>query len=785
MTIQEVVSKLQSEKLRNLPSRFPCRAIMVKTIEQYCELLSELKKISDIRVVKSNEIFSSADVLPEYSNLIAPAYQNEWVILTGVGEYLRLFSRKEAVDNRFLTLWSHQAPASSLGRIIIPLWGCEAQWFDPALNLNNDPRRPDDFYNCMEEGPQKQEMDLLVLSGMFEHHISDFQQGDGTLCTGLQEWFEYWENPLPTNTRFVLLTRRFKSITPVSGEMNIHVVNDTLTFIQENMPGGKCLTKDNCSEEMQTILFAYALQGTSLDDSLLKILNVSSFSGVDIMGKWNALPLSHKRFVKLWLQIHPGDSYLSYCFSSANSVVDVPTRILHEIFAKRVDKPDWVKEFKKLISVMMIKPDPAYFEAVDAIPEFEKRLDYITSAMREERIYLLKMVGQWMRKDAEQASKSKKMKEAYPALAAYLSHDLDALQNETGSYLSRYKAHKLENSLPSDEELYFGGVDAAAFAYRYALLSEYEDGETIILWVDALGAEWLSLLCWSIANNCDATITKAALAQATLPTETEFNNQWDSMTLPNKKLNKLDKLAHRGVVDEPDYYACIEEQMNFVMGISDTVSSLLKNYHRVVVTGDHGTSRLAARFFHTRDGIEAPQGALVYSYGRYCELPKSAALSLPNLEIVKGSQEKRFAVFRNYDHFKQSGFAAGAEDDRAIYGEVHGGATPEEMLVPVVVVEGNEDTRISASWEKQTVKISMRKAKLIVSFSKPIKTLAVKMAGVSGTTAKDDVGKTWSIVFSGVKAGTYTVEMNADGRIVSLPDITLLSALGSGDGDLP
>ena len=90
MIIKEVVSILQKEKLNNLPSRFPCRAIMVNTVEQYCQLLSELKKISDIRVIKTNEIFSSADVLPKYSNLSAATYRDEWVILTGVREDLLL-----------------------------------------------------------------------------------------------------------------------------------------------------------------------------------------------------------------------------------------------------------------------------------------------------------------------------------------------------------------------------------------------------------------------------------------------------------------------------------------------------------------------------------------------------------------------------------------------------------------------------------------------------------------------------------------------------------------------
>lgn len=784
MTIKEVVSILQKEKQNNLPSRFPCRAIMVKTIEQYCQLLSELKKISDIRVIKANEIFSNADAMPKYSNLSADAYRDEWVILTGVSEYLRLFSKKEVTDRRFAALWSRQAPASSLGRIIIPLWGCEAQWFDSSINLNGDLRQEDFFFDCTDDQQQDQEMNLLVLSGMFEQYISEFKQGTGTLCVGLQEWFEYWENPSVTNTRFVLLTKRFSSITSISGNINVHVVDDILLFIQINMPGGQCLTKENCSDEMQSELFAYALQGVPLDDSLLKILNVSSFSGVDIMGKWNASSINYKKFVKLWFQIHPDNSYLSYCFVIADSVTDIPSVISHEIFEKRIDKPDWVDEFKALVSVMPIKPDPDFFEAVDAIPEFEKRLDYITNAIREERIYLLKMVGQWMRKDAEQVNGSTKLKETFPALSAYLSHDLDVFQSDIGAYMSRYKAHKLENTLPSDEALYFSGANAPSFDYRYAVLSKYEDDATIILWVDALGIEWLPLLYWGIANNCDGTITNVALVQATLPTETSFNEHWNSMSMPYKKLNKLDKLAHKGIIDEPDYYACIEEQMNFVAGISNQVSSLLAEYHRVVITGDHGTSRLAARFFHCRDGVVAPQDATVYSHGRYCKLPQNTTISLPNVEIVKDAHGDRYAVFSNYDHFKQPGFAAGADDENAIYGEIHGGATPEEMLVPVVVIERNKAVQITASWKKQTVKIAMKKAKLFISFTKQIESLVVKMAGIQATVSKIDAGKTWSIVFPGVKAGTYSVEVNADGRIVSLPDITLLSALGNGDGDL-
>ena len=51
MTIQEVIAKLQADKQNRVPSRFHCRAIMVRTIDEYCRLLEELKKLGDISVV--------------------------------------------------------------------------------------------------------------------------------------------------------------------------------------------------------------------------------------------------------------------------------------------------------------------------------------------------------------------------------------------------------------------------------------------------------------------------------------------------------------------------------------------------------------------------------------------------------------------------------------------------------------------------------------------------------------------------------------------------------------
>ena len=785
MTIQQVISILKREKQENLKSRFPCRAIMVRNVEQYRLLISKLKEISDVRIVQSTEIFSSFDVMPSYDNLKAPSYQNEWVILTGVSEYLRMFSKKESTDRRFASLWSYQAPASSTGRIIIPLWGCEAQWFDTTINLNRDPRQQDFYYDCTDADNADPVMDLLVLSGMFEQHIDKLEALQGNFMIGLQEWFEYWEDPSPDNHSFILLTKRCNSITTTSGNISVHVITDILSYIQEKMSGASCLTKNNCSEDMQNILFEYALKGVSLDEALLKVMNVSAFSGVDVMGKWSTLSRGEKKLVALWLKLHSDDTYLCHCFAEIRDVDEIVERIGHDIFNARYSRPEWVEEYQKLASVLAIKPDDKFFNQLDEIPDYEDRLDYLTSSTREERIYLLRMVGHWIRRDPSQVKACNKLRSIYPELFAYLCQDVNEMNNELAAYMERYKAYKLENTLPNDETMYFEGVQTNIYDYRYSVLADNIDEDTMVLWIDALGVEWLPLLKWTIENGCDASIVKTVVVMATLPTETCFNEQWNEMSVSYKKLDKLDKLAHKGVVDEPDYYACIEEQINFITGISEQVNFLLNQHHRVIITGDHGTSRLAARFFHTRDGLSAPKDAKVWSHGRYCELAGVSGVSIPNIQIVKAKDGTQYAVFENYDHFKQSGFAAGVDDENAIYGEVHGGATPEEMLVPVIVLESNKEVQLTASWEKEKVKIAMKKVRLTLNFSKPVNQLSVDVADIVGTVSKNGDGSVWNVVLQGIKPGSYKVRIVADGYILEVPEIIILPALSGGGGDLP
>ena len=293
-----------------------------------------------------------------------------------------------------------------------------------------------------------------------------------------------------------------------------------------------------------------------------------------------------------------------------------------------------------------------------------------------------------------------------------------------------------------------------------------------------------------IEQNWQTIIKSVALAQSCLPTETEYNDQWNKMDTPHDKLDKLDKLAHHGVIDDPSYYTCIQEQFAFFSKVVDKIEELFQKYHRVIITGDHGSSRLAARFFHAREGYPAPASSQVCSHGRFCIFNGAKIIASSNQVIAKDSDGNQYLIFKNYDHFKQSGFAAGGDDENAQYGELHGGASPEELLVPVIVFDSIHELPLTATWEKDSIKFSMKKAKPVILFNKPVQNVQASLGSVDGIcTPIDTVGKEWMIVFSENKAEAtknfkYDPIIIADGKVVHVPSLEIKPALGGGDFDL-
>ena len=148
-------------------------------------------------------------------------------------------------------------------------------------------------------------------------------------------------------------------------------------------------------------------------------------------------------------------------------------------------------------------------------------------------------------------------------------------------------------------------------------------------------------------------------------------------------------------------------------------------------------------------------------------------------KVVNDNIGNKYFVFSNYDHFTKPGFAAGADDDIPIYGEIHGGAAPEEMLVPVLTVDSRYESPLTAKWSApgNTVKISNKRARCRIQFSKMVSSVQAKMDGIDAECSSITIpSKEWTITFSGLKLNKekeFNVSVLADGILVNIDSIKI------------
>ena len=274
----------------------------------------------------------------------------------------------------------------------------------------------------------------------------------------------------------------------------------------------------------------------------------------------------------------------------------------------------------------------------------------------------------------------------YSALSEWLA-PYDFGNKKINAYFQRYKKIKLCNL---DDENFKNLVKVFAkkklyqkFETRRAILEQIKKPAKLY-WLDALGVEYLNYI-----KVCAAKLNlyfEIKVAHAELPTLTSFNKnfyenwQWDKF----EKNSALDELKHSqetfdaaGKCSAPTY---ICEELKIIEGVLSEIKTALQEQEtdRVILTSDHGSSRLAVMYGHE---IKYEMHTAGEHAGRCC--PVNDIDKKPS----KAIEENSYWVSTNYDRFKGG---------RLSNVEVHGGATLEELLVPVIVFSLNENDVINA-----------------------------------------------------------------------------------------
>lgn len=270
------------------------------------------------------------------------------------------------------------------------------------------------------------------------------------------------------------------------------------------------------------------------------------------------------------------------------------------------------------------------------------------------------------------------IKKTAPVLAHYLSPGFDYGNKRLTDYFDKLRCFRLCNIVDED---FVQKAYAAEIPYEIAkrddIIAKYDDGDTSLLVVDGMGAEYYPLLL-NMARQNGIGVAEQRIVCASLPTSTQFNPiSWDK----GKRLREVkrtDTISHTGysAYEKCAYSDNLAEIFRvFRMDIIPRIQAGLKNNKRVVVTGDHGSSYLAVLAHKNKMDRTLPWNGTPEDW-RYAVLGREIETPEGMISEYHANDKKVYYMVKGYNRLPKLGGKEYA---------VHGGATLEEMLVPFVV----------------------------------------------------------------------------------------------------
>ena len=284
------------------------------------------------------------------------------------------------------------------------------------------------------------------------------------------------------------------------------------------------------------------------------------------------------------------------------------------------------------------------------------------------------------------------LKSIYPDFYHYLGRmgfQLPARAGWVADYFEAYRKAKASNSIePVASLLQEKNANQQTFERWYdefrtvkTLLSHRKDIE-VFYWIDGLGVDWVPFITYLIERyrKENVFLNEVLVARAALPSTTSVNKPGlEELAAEGGKLEKigdLDSFAHQNKEKYPQY---LIEEMRIV---ETAMNKILQSYNgkKIAIVSDHGMSYMA-------------------QYGKGL-----------NLAEVEGEHEGRVAHKRTGKAVADSKYVI-SDDGKTLCAlsedslttktprshGAHGGATPEEVLVPIIIVSNQENASAYSS----------------------------------------------------------------------------------------
>lgn len=624
--------------------------------ENYNQILSELKqnsvivdRISDF--CPKDDKFPDIDDVIDYFRTLDTDYRQNKHALIGLGEYLAL--RGSAFAEKIL----RRLDKTTLGTArVVLLLRCVTQQVN-ALQMD-DNRIVEQNRLYIEEN---------AVSSVTVTCTSYFSQKD--VAIGVKKLLHDLEDGLSRNIHAISALDFSQSLVPVS------YIKTPFEAIQHVIPGVE-LTDSMGTTAQWEQFYQELLRCNGSLDKLFSRYDCADDFEEDIYEKCAGLEFKNWVFYISLKQNYDRiqNDYLAYVVANTDCYEDLRINLLTGIV--HIPRSDGrfhnlYTERKKLVKGFP-ESEIAAFIRENQIDPMESIYRY-TDNTKMEREAIISWVAQH--------GYIAEIEIIYPALAQYLGEyvfDCGGLSDELTKYFKQYRLMKVTNQI-TPEFLAQVEQNAQKLPYTHletrdsAILRIPDKKDAFLYWIDALGVEYLSYI--AILAKKKGLSIHVDIAYVELPTITSINKGFFEKWAGSKKEKepRLDEIKHK---DEGGYFyrpgqapVHLASELEVIRKSIDRAATELAMHtcKTFVIASDHGASRLAV-IHHQEEKYDTDTKG--EHSGRCCK-------EFADADLPQAICENGYLVLADYGRFKNS---------RAANVEVHGGASLEEVIVPIITL---------------------------------------------------------------------------------------------------
>ncbi len=680
-TVPELIEDLKS---KSGYSRYPVVILHTLDINTYWELISELKNMVDEVIYLSNYCMDK-DCGPSLwdvrSYIETLTKNNKKVMIVPLSEIIREWNYIEDI-----ILFNYETNNNS--KIYLPLFEISKDMLNKIINYDNSDRneRKIPIYEIKSCSSMDEKITIYSLNEKNFDNISQIfsiisNNKKFIVEEGFKGYLRLWESKKIKDAVIVLST--FLN-TPKEGAVNIVPLENLKELIHKlyniNIPikyneseknfWMECLKK--CSEGWNEL----KLESTEeYIKKLEKWVDLSNFE------KWLWFNLAKHKLIS---DTTYANTYIAQVLKNCNTYEDLENMIWMSIFDINPLNlsENILKERANLIdNIIGINAPPREFEnKIDKITNPILKLKMLYGNNYDNKLNIVKCVGECLKNNVSPLEISKVLKIIYLDLYYYIS--VPFLKDEfTTKYIKNYIFAKLKNELTPEliqlNKKFSENNMLWNYSYRNEII-EYKNTDFKYV-IDGLGIEWCGLIKSKFESDKKFSDNNYSIfidiGKANLPTITE-SNEIDY----NYFYDELDKYYHNPNYKYPNN---IVDEIDKINNMLEKIFPKISQYSSILITADHGSTRFSG---HIAERIKSPKNSEIKKNGRFAQSTEKPEDS--DEYIIHEYENVYYAISKTYKIF---------EGGKRTNAESHGGATLEEILVPIITISSLHPTTKSIS----------------------------------------------------------------------------------------